>query len=113
VSSVVLPDGKGAAVTDHAGDEEEVRLVTDVVDSLEELEDPAERAKRAGRLLAAWPDQGSRLRKIRQEAVMAMRANRVSYRDIAKTLGISLARVQQIEAGERGRKLKAEGSGDG
>lgn len=82
--------------------------MTDVVDSLEALEDPAERAKRAGQMLAAWPVQGSRLREIRQEAVVAMRAQKVSYRQIAKTLGISLARVQQIEAGERGRKAKAE-----
>lgn len=95
-------------MADQPGDEEEVRLVTDVVDSLEALEDPAERAKRAGQLLAAWPVQGSRLREIRQEAVVAMRAQKVSYRQIAKTLGISLARVQQIEAGERGRKAKAE-----
>jgi DNA-directed RNA polymerase specialized sigma24 family protein len=95
-------------VAEQPGDEEEVRLVTDVVDSLEGLEDPAERAKRAGKLLAAWPDQGSRLRKIRQEAVVAMRAEKVSYRDIAKKLGISLARVQQIEAGERGKKAKVE-----
>lgn len=102
----MLPDGKGAAVADQPGDEREVRIVTDVVDSLEALDDPAERAKRAGKLLAAWPDQGSRLRKIRQEAVVAMRAQKVSYRDIAKKLGISLARVQQIEAGERGRKAK-------
>ncbi|QFQ97441.1 MULTISPECIES: helix-turn-helix domain-containing protein [Streptomyces] len=95
-------------MADQPGDEEEVRLVTDVVDSLEALEDPAERAKRAGQMLAAWPVQGSRLREIRQEAVVAMRAQKVSYRQIAKTLGISLARVQQIEAGERGRKAKAE-----
>ena len=95
-------------MADQPGDEKEVRIVTDVVDSLESLEDPAERAKRAGRLLAAWPAQGARLREIRQEAVVALRADKVSYREIAKTLGISLARVQQIEAGERGRKAKAE-----
>jgi DNA-binding CsgD family transcriptional regulator len=100
-------------VADQPEIEEEVRLVTDVVDSLEELEDPAERAKRAGALLAAWPTQGSRLREIRQEAVVAMRAQNISYRQIAKTLGISLARVQQIEAGERGKRPKSEGSSDG
>jgi hypothetical protein len=99
-------------VVDQPSGEEEVRIVTDVVDSLEALEDPAERAQRAGRLLAEWPAQGSRLREIRQEAVVAMRANKVSYRQIAKTLGISLARVQQIEAGERGKKPKAEGTAD-
>ncbi|MGW5123263.1 helix-turn-helix domain-containing protein [Streptomyces sp. NPDC004069] len=95
-------------MADQPDGEQEVRIVTDVVDSLEELEDPAERAKRAGRLLAEWPAQGSRLREIRQEAVVAMRAQNISYRQIAKTLGISLARVQQIEAGERGKKAKSD-----
>lgn len=80
--------------------------MTDVIDSLAALDDPAERAKRAGRLLAEWPVQGSRLREIRQAAVVAMRAQKVSYREIARMLGISLARVQQIEAGERGKKAK-------
>lgn len=96
-------------MTEQPSDEREVRIVTEVVDSLEALDDPAERAKRAGRLLAAWPDQGARLRKIRQEAVAAMRAQKISYREIAKMLGVSLTRVQQIEAGERGRRpLKSE-----
>ncbi|GGT43472.1 hypothetical protein [Streptomyces purpureus] len=88
-------------------DDEEVRLVTETVDSLEALADPVERAKRAGKLLAEWPVQGARLREIRQEAVVAMRAQKISYREIAKTLEISLTRVQQIEAGERGKKPKA------
>ncbi|MFE0036811.1 hypothetical protein [Streptomyces sp. NPDC059015] len=97
-------------MADQSDDEREVRLVIETVDSLAELDDPAERARRAGRLLAEWPAQGSRLREIRQAAVVAMRAENVSYRQIAKTLGISLARVQQIEAGERGRKAKGDGS---
>jgi len=97
-------------VADQPGDEREVRVVVETVDSLEALDDPAERARRAGQLLAAWPAQGARLREIRQTAVMAMRAQEppVSYRKIASALGISLARVQQIEAGERGRKPAAE-----
>lgn len=76
----------------------------EVVDSLERIEDPGEQARRAGGLLELWPAQHTRLREIRQAAVVAMRAQKVSYRDIAKKLGISLVRVQQIEAGERGRK---------
>jgi len=97
-------------VADQPDDEREVRIVVETVDSLEALDDPAERARRAGQLLAAWPAQGARLREIRQTAVMAMRAQEppVSYRKIASALGISLARVQQIEAGERGRKPAAE-----
>ncbi|MET7933467.1 helix-turn-helix domain-containing protein [Streptomyces sp. NPDC005322] len=93
-------------MTDQPGEEEEVRIVLEVVDSLEAMEDPAERARKAGRLLAELPNQQSRLREIRQAAVVAMRAQKISYRQIAKTLGISLARVQQIEAGERGKKEK-------
>ncbi|MET9592119.1 hypothetical protein ABZY45_14355 [Streptomyces sp. NPDC006516] len=87
-------------------DEQEVRVVVETVDSLEAVDDPAERARRAGQLLAAWPAQGARLGEIRQTAVMALGAQDppVSYRKIATALGISLARVQQIEAGERGRK---------
>jgi DNA-directed RNA polymerase specialized sigma24 family protein len=105
------PLQEGAALTEQPSDEEEVRLVLDVLDSLEQLDDPAERARRAGKLLAAWPEQHTRLREIRQAAVVAMRAQNVSYRKIAQTLGISLARVQQIEAGERGKRGKlAEGS---
>ncbi|WP_031511557.1 transcriptional regulator [Streptomyces megasporus] len=91
---------------EQPSDDEEVRLVLNVLDSLEQLDDPAERARRAGKLLAAWPEQHTRLREIRQSAVVAMRAQNISYRKIAQTLGISLARVQQIEAGERGKKEK-------
>jgi hypothetical protein len=32
--------------------------------------------------------------------VIAMRGQKVSYRKIAQTLGVSVARVQQIESGE-------------
>ncbi|MBW1601416.1 hypothetical protein JJV70_04700 [Streptomyces sp. JJ66] len=93
-------------MAESPGEEEEVRLVLEVLDSLERMDDPAERARKAGALLKAWPDQHMRLREIRQAAVVALRAKNVSYRNIAKTLGISLARVQQIEAGTRGKQEK-------
>ncbi|MFF9088622.1 helix-turn-helix domain-containing protein [Streptomyces sp. NPDC014991] len=95
-------------MTDQPDDEREVQIVLEAVDSLEALGDPAERARRAGRLLAELPDQQARLRRIRQAAVADMRARNISYRQIAKQLGVSLTRVQQIEAGERGKKAKAE-----
>ncbi|NJP73387.1 hypothetical protein [Streptomyces sp. C1-2] len=91
-------------MADHPDDEREVRIVLEAVDSLEALDDPAERARKAGRLLAELPDQQARLRRIRQAAIAAMRADDVSYRKIAEQLGISLARVQQIERGERGKR---------
>ncbi|MFF3190527.1 hypothetical protein [Streptomyces misionensis] len=95
-------------MADQPDDEREVRIVLEAVDSLEALDDPAERARKAGRLLAELPDQQARLRQIRQAAVVAMRAQNISYRQIAAKLGLSLARVQQIEAGERGKKPKSE-----
>ncbi|GAA0705156.1 hypothetical protein GCM10010193_70260 [Kitasatospora atroaurantiaca] len=90
-------------MTEEAHEEEEVKRVVETVDSLEAVEDPTERARRAGALLAQWPLQHSRLREIRQAAVVDLRNQQVSYRTIAKTLGISVARVQQIEAGTRGK----------
>jgi DNA-directed RNA polymerase specialized sigma24 family protein len=100
------PDRKGDSVADQPDDEREVQIVLEAVDSLAALDDPAERARRAGRLLAELPDQQARLRQIRQAAVIAMRAQNISYRQIAKQLGMSVTRVTQIEAGERGRKPK-------
>lgn len=76
------------------------------VDALDAMEDPVEQARRAGHLLAIWPQEQARLRQIRQKAVISLRAEKVSYRKIAAALGISLARVQQIEAGARGKKAK-------
>lgn len=85
---------------DHAAGEEEVRRVVDTVTGLEAVEDPADRARRAAKLLEEWPQQHTRLREIRQQAVKDMRAAGVSYRKIASEIGVSLGRVQQIEAGE-------------
>jgi DNA-directed RNA polymerase specialized sigma24 family protein len=89
---------------------EEVERVVDTVkatvDSLATMQDPVAQAQRAGRLLKELPGEQARLRKIRRDAVLTLRAQKVSYRKIAKDLGISLARVQQIEAGERGRETR-------
>ncbi|BBA98302.1 hypothetical protein RVR_4435 [Actinacidiphila reveromycinica] len=99
--------------TKGPGDEEVkqvVNAVKDAVDSLEALSDEPERqALGAGMLLAAWPDQQKRLRQLRQDAVRKLRAEKVSYRKIAAMLRISVARVQQIEAGETGRDGRAKG----
>lgn len=96
------------------GDEEVeqvVNAVKDAVDSLAALgDDPARQALGAGMLLATWPEQQTRLRQLRQEAVRRLRAQKVSYRKIAAMLQISVARVQQIESGETGRSGRAKGA---
>jgi DNA-directed RNA polymerase specialized sigma24 family protein len=93
-------------------EDEEVKRVVDTVDSLHTVEDPTERARRAGALLAEWPVQAARLREIRQAAVQDLRTDQVSYRNIAKALGLSVARVQQIEAGARGKTKTSPDSGE-
>lgn len=76
------------------------------VDSLAVMQDEIAKARGAGQLLKELPDEQKRLRKIRRDAVLKLRSEKVSYRKIAAALGISLARVQQIEAGETGRDTR-------
>lgn len=95
-------------------DGEEVRAVVnavrEAVDALEAMrDDPEKQAVGAGLLLSSWPEQQTRLRQLRQRAVLELRARKVSYRQIAAKLQISVARVQQIEAGETGRSGRARG----
>ena len=79
---------------------EEVRLLEDLVSALGAIEDPADRFRRAGKLLEAWTDQQQALKQMRQQIITDLRKKKVSYRTIAQELKISVARVQQIEKGE-------------
>lgn len=60
---------------------------------------PAQRAKRIGAALDAVPKLQRWLRQVRQEAVQEMRATGLSHADVAKELGVSRARAQQIAEG--------------
>lgn len=97
---------KGAAVVEQPPDQvsrevrQAVETVRRAVEALRAEADPAIRGKEASDLLQAWSDQQPGLRELRREAVIAMRGQKVSYRKIAQTLGVSVARVQQIESGE-------------
>ena len=99
---------------DQDDDMEEVQRVIDsvktTVDALAVMQDEIAKARRAGRLLKELPDEQKRLRQIRRQAVLNLREQKVSYRKIASALGISLARVQQIEAGETGRDTRGTSS---
>lgn len=86
-------------MADQSGGNEEVRRVEDLVSGVAAIEDPVDRFKRAGGLLAVWTDQQGKLSEMRQQVVSQMRAEKVPYRKIAALLGISLVRVQQIEKG--------------
>jgi hypothetical protein len=72
------------------------------IDDIERITDPGERARQAGERLAAVPAWQERLRKIRQAAVLEMRAQRMSYQDIGNVLGLHRNRIQQIAEGRPG-----------
>ncbi len=91
------------------GTEEVQRVIDSVketVNSLVAMDDDFAKAKGAGALLKSLPEEQQRLRKIRHDAVVRLRADKVSYREIARRIGVSLARVQQIEAEETGRSTR-------
>lgn len=73
------------------------------IDDIEQIPDPAERARQAGRRLAQIPAWQERLRKIRQAAVLEMKARPMSYAEIGKELdGLHRNRIQQIAEGRPG-----------
>ena len=63
------------------------------------IEDPAEQAREAGRVLNDLPKWQTELREIRQAAVLKMRAKGMSHQEIADELGISRNRAANIAAG--------------
>ena len=66
--------------------------------------EPAARARTLGRALDAIPHLQAWLRQARQEAVLEMRADGMSHADVAKELGVSRARAQQIAEGRTSGK---------
>lgn len=88
-----------------------IDLVKETVDSLKAMDDDIAKAKGAGELLKGLPDEQKRLREIRRDAVIRLRSQKVSYREIAKSIGVSLARVQQIEVEETGRSTRKKAAG--
>jgi len=81
---------------------EEARKVIDALAKVETISDPVERAVAISEVLADHEERAPRLRDLRREAVLAMRAEGVSYRKIAARLKVSLGAVQNIERGHAG-----------
>lgn len=82
----------------------------DDIEAVEAIADPIERAREAGKRLDAIPGWQTRLRVIRQNAVLEMRANHISLAEIGRLLDLHRNRVQQIaegrSAGGQGGKIK-------
>jgi DNA-directed RNA polymerase specialized sigma24 family protein len=69
------------------------------LDDVEKIADPVERAREVGRRMAAIPELHARLKGIRRQAVVEMKARGMSFADIGRELGLHRNRVQQIFEG--------------
>lgn len=83
------------------------------LDQVEQIPDPVERAREVGRRLALIPGFQEKLRKIRQSAVLEMRAQRMSYAEIGAELGLHRNRVQQIAEGRPGGRKGSRSTTEG
>jgi DNA-binding NarL/FixJ family response regulator len=72
----------------------------DGIDQIEQIADPAEQAREIGRRLGEIPKYQERLKIMRQQAVLKMKATGMSYAQIGQELGgLHRNRVQQIAEG--------------
>ena len=97
---------------------EEAQRVIDAMNAVEAMTDPEQRAKAIGEVMADQAERGRRWREMRRQVVLDMRAQTppISYRRIAKALGVGLATVQDIERGYTGsgkNRPRAKGDTDG
>lgn len=78
---------------------EEAQKVIDALKQVEAIEDPVERAVAVGEVLADYKERAPQMRELQRQAIAVMRAEEVSYRQIAARLKLSLGAVQNIERG--------------
>lgn len=72
------------------------------IEALEQIPDPAERAREVGRRMAEIPVVHQRLKEIRRAAVLEMRAQGMTFAQIGVELALHRNRVQQIAEGRSG-----------
>jgi hypothetical protein len=92
---------------------EEVLRFLNAVRAFEEIEDDAACAKAITDVLKDWPDSHARLRELRQERVLRMRAEGKTWQQIGDALGVHFTRAQQIAKGFRGSKRPKKGEVEG
>jgi len=86
---------------------EEVQRVIDALGALGHIEidpedDAAKIAKDLTEELKQWPKRHRELRKLRREAVLRLRDQKMSWQAIGDVMGVSRVRAQQIAEGETG-----------
>jgi DNA-directed RNA polymerase sigma subunit (sigma70/sigma32) len=92
---------------------EEVSKFLDAVKALEAIEDDAACARAITDVLKDWPDSHAKLREIRQQRVLRMRDQKMTWQEIGDALGIHFTRAQQIAKGFRGSKRPKAGEEEG
>lgn len=65
-----------------------------------EIRDPADRARAIGDALNRLPEVQTQLKQARQAAVLELRAAGLSHAEVAKELGLTRSRAQQIAEGK-------------
>lgn len=83
---------------------EEVTRVLDAITALEEIADDEARAVAATAILDQWPEAHAKLRQVRQQAVINLRGQGRTWKQIGDLLGIHFTRARQIAQGQRGVK---------
>lgn len=90
-----------------SGDADGVRRA---VEALEGIPHAADRAREAGRLLAQWPDLHRQVREIRQQAVIVMRDQGMTFAEIGEALDITRERAWQIHKGQTSGRVSGDTS---
>jgi len=87
-----------------------VQRVKDAVEAFAQISDPADRARELSGLLSGLPDIHRRIRELRQEAVLELRAGGATQLEVGRVLGVTKARARQIELGmTSGRPKRDDG----
>lgn len=86
--------------------EEEAQRVFDALDAVEAMDESLEKAQVISRLLRDQTERTKRLKEQRRKVVLDLRAKKVTYREIAASLGVSIGTVQDIERGYSGSGSK-------
>lgn len=80
----------------------------DAIDALEAISDAGERAQALGEFLALVPEVHSKARQMRQQAVVTLRQQGLSWQQIGDLLGVNRQRAKRIFEGKSWPAPKAE-----
>ncbi|MFB0617276.1 helix-turn-helix domain-containing protein [Streptomyces sp. AGS-58] len=81
---------------------EEARRVADALRAIEQMDDPARQARAITEVLKVQSQSGPTLKATRRAWVLEKRAEKVTFQEIADTLGVSIGTVQDIVRGYSG-----------